>query len=54
MTDLRTTVANAIRRAAFRNSHCSCVPGPYLAGIYADAAIDAMQAVDPSGDRPDD
>jgi hypothetical protein len=46
MTDLRERVANAIRRAAFGNSHCSCVPGPHLAGIYADAAIAAMQTVE--------
>lgn len=36
MSDLRDRIANAIRGAAYQHSY---VPGPYLAGIYADAVI---------------
>ena len=36
---LRDVVAAAIREAAADNPHCSVVPGPVVAGCYADAAL---------------
>lgn len=36
MSELRDRIANAIRRAAYQHSY---VPGPYLAGLYADSVI---------------
>jgi len=38
MSDLRTTIINAIRKSASVNGH-SYPPGPHVAGIYADAVI---------------
>lgn len=36
---LRDRIADAIRRAGYEHSYA---PGPYLAGLYADAVIDAL------------
>lgn len=53
MKALRDRIANAIRRAGYRHSYA---PGPYLAGIYADAVIEELKLT-PSDNfsyRPDD
>jgi hypothetical protein len=38
----RQLVADAIRRAAANNPHCSVIPGPVVAEIYAEAALTAI------------
>jgi hypothetical protein len=47
MSATRAQLIEAIRRAASRDPYCTYAPGPYLAGVYADAVLAVMESAEP-------